>query len=81
MLVSWCKKMEQVSWQQEKPVLEYEAVKKAVSDFMTFMQGGSRILVSYDKRTEELVYSDGEELLPIRLAVKLRFSESSWHGF
>lgn len=67
MLASWCKKMEQVSWQQEKPVLEYEAVKKAVSDFMTFMQGGSRILVSYDKRTEELVYSDGEELLPIRL--------------
>ena len=67
MLANWCKKMEQVSWQQEKPVLEYEAVKKAVSDFMTFMQGGSRILVSYDKRTEELVYSDGEELLPIRL--------------
>ncbi len=67
MLANWCKKMEQIAWQQEKTIIEYEVVKKAVSDFMKFMQAGEEITVSYDKRTEELVYSDGEEILPIRL--------------
>ena len=67
MLTNWCRKMEQISWQQEKPILEYEVVKRAVSDFMKFMQDGEGVTVSYDKRTEELVYSDGEEILPIRL--------------
>ena len=67
MLTNWCRKMEQISWQQEKPILEYEVVKRAVSDFMKFMQDGEGVTVSYDKRTEELVYSDGEETLPIRL--------------
>lgn len=67
MLINWCKRMEQIAWQQEKPILEYEVVKKAVSDFMKFMQGSERINVSYDKRTEELVYFNGEEILPIRL--------------
>lgn len=67
MLTNWCRKMEQISWQQEKPILEYEVVKRAVSDFMKLMQDGEGVTVSYDKRTEELVYSDGEETLPIRL--------------
>ena len=67
MLTNWCRKMEQISWQQEKPIIEYEVVKRAVSDFMKFMQDGEGVTVSYDKRTEELVYSDGEETLPIRL--------------
>ncbi len=67
MMTNWCKKMEQISWQQEQPVIEYEAVKKAVSKFMRFMQNDEKIYVSYDKRTEELVYSNEEENLPIRL--------------
>ena len=67
MLTNWCKKMEQIAWQQEQPVLEYEIVKKAVSAFMKFMQNNGEIAVYYDKRTEELVYSNGEETLPIRL--------------
>lgn len=67
MLNNWCKKMEQVAWQQEKPVAEYEVVKKAVSDFMRFMQNDEKIRVFYDKRTEELMYSNEEEVLPIRL--------------
>lgn len=67
MLINWCKKMEQVAWQQERSIVEYEAVKKAVSSFMKFMQDRETISISYDKRTEELVYSDGEEMLPIRL--------------
>lgn len=67
MLANWCKKMEQVAWQQEKPIVEYEAVKKAVSNFMRVMQNDDRICVFYDKRTEELMYSNKEEVLPIRL--------------
>lgn len=67
MLANWCKRMEQIAWQQEKSILEYEVVKKAVSNFMTFMQGGEKVSVSYDKRTEELVYSSADVTLPIRL--------------
>lgn len=67
MLSNWCKKMEQVAWQQDKMILEYEIVKKTVSKFMRLMQEDERIQIYYDKRTEELLYSNEEEVLPIRL--------------
>lgn len=67
MLTNWCRRMEQISWQQEKPILEYEVVKKTVSKFMQYMQGDEKIRIYYDKRTEELLYSNREEVLPIRL--------------
>lgn len=67
MLINWCRKMEQIAWQQEKTILEYEIVKKTVSKFMRFMQNDERIHIFYDKRTEELLYSNEEEILPIRL--------------
>ena len=67
MLTHWCRQKEQIAWQQGTPILEYETVKKAVSDFMKLMQNNDRISVSYDKRTDELIYSDGDETLPIRL--------------
>lgn len=67
MMTNWCKKMEQIAWQQEKPILEYEIVKKAVLNFMRFMQNDEKIVVYYDKRTEEMIYSNGGETLPIRL--------------
>lgn len=67
MLTNWCKRMEQISWQQDKPILEYEVVKRTVSKFMQYMQDDGDIYIYYDKRTEELVYSDREEVLPIRL--------------
>lgn len=67
MLTNWCRRMEQIAWQREKPILEYEVVKKAVSDFMEIMEDGEKAVVSYDKRTEELVYTSGDELLPVRL--------------
>lgn len=67
MLINWCKKMGQIAWRQETPILECEAVKNAVSDFMGVMQDSSGIKVLYDKRTEELVYYDGNEMLPMRL--------------
>lgn len=67
MLANWCKRMEQVAWQQEEKIPEYEIVKKTVSKFMRFMQEDERIRIYYDKRTEELVYTNEEEVLPIRL--------------
>lgn len=67
MLTNWCRRMEQVSWQQEEIILEYEIVKKTVSRFMQFMQDDEKIHIFYDKRTDELLYSNEEEILPIRL--------------
>lgn len=56
MLLNWCVKMEQVSWQKEKKIAEYEAVKKAVADFMRHMEGDGEYKVFYDKQLEELLY-------------------------
>nr|WP_305137406.1 AAA family ATPase [uncultured Schaedlerella sp.] len=67
MLANWCKKMEQVAWQQEETIPEYEIVKMTVSKFMQLMQEDGRIRVYYDKRTEELVYTNEEEILPVRM--------------
>lgn len=67
MLINWCRRMEQISWQQEQTILEYEIVKRTVSKFMQFMQDDEKIHIFYDKRTEELLYSNEEETLPIRL--------------
>ncbi len=67
MLSNWCKKMEQIAWQQGEMIIEYEIVKNTVSQFMQYMQEDERIHIFYDKRTEELSYSNTEEILPIRL--------------
>ncbi len=67
MLINWCRRMEQISWQQEQSIIEYEIVKSTVSKFMQFMQDDESVHIFYDKRTEELLYSDREEVLPIRL--------------
>lgn len=67
MLINWCRRMEQVSWQQEQTILEYEIVKRTVSKFMRFMQEDENIHIYYDKRTEELLYVNKEGILPIRL--------------
>jgi predicted ATP-binding protein involved in virulence len=67
MLQNWCKKMEEVSWQLDKKIAEYEAVKKAVSKFMSIMLEDDNIRVYYDKRMDELVYSNSKEDLPIRI--------------
>ena len=57
LLLNWCVKMEQVSWQKGKAIAEYEAVKKAVADFMSYINGKNNYQVFYDKQLEELVYS------------------------
>lgn len=57
LLLNWCVKMEQVSWQKEIKIAEYEAAKQAVADFMKRINGEGEYKIFYDKQMEELVYS------------------------
>jgi len=65
LLLNWCVKMEQVSWQKEMRIAEYEAVKRAVSDFMQYMETGSECVIFYDKQHEELMYKKDDTVLPV----------------
>lgn len=66
MLLNWCAKMEQVSWQKKKPIAEYEAVKNALSVFMAAMNGGDEPQILFDRRSLELSYVEGGNVLPVR---------------
>lgn len=55
LLMSWCVKMEQISWQKEKKIAEYEAVKAAVAKFMDFMEEKEGHIVFYDKQEEQMM--------------------------
>lgn len=65
-LLNWCAKMEQVEWQKEKKIREYEAVKNALSRFMSIMNEGEIARIQFDKQNSELSYITGETSLPIR---------------
>lgn len=67
MLTNWCKRMEQISWQEDMQIAEYESVKTAVATFMNSMHENDVSRVYYDKKSEELMYSAGAVNLPIRL--------------
>ena len=67
MLTNWCKKMDYISWQQGKEIVEYEVVKYAIAQFMQVMMDKEDIQIFYDKRTEELMYVCDSERLPLRL--------------
>ena len=68
MLLNWCKRMEEVSWQEDKKISEYEAVKEAVVTFMSIMCEERVKGIRFDKRRNELVYIKNEgEVVPIRL--------------
>lgn len=67
MLTNWCKRMEQVSWQLNKKIGEYESVKAAVSRFISRMIDTNEVEVGYDKRSEELMCRIENEFLPLRL--------------
>ncbi len=66
MLLNWCAKMEQVSWQKKKPIAEYEAVKNALSVFMGAMNGGAEPQILFDRRSLELSYIESGNVLPVR---------------
>ena len=65
LLLNWCIKMEQVAWQKGHKIAEYEAVKKAVSDFMLYLNGEGNYQIFYDKQLEELMYVSDGVLLPV----------------
>ncbi|MGL5067770.1 MAG: AAA family ATPase [Sarcina sp.] len=67
LLLNWCRKMEQISWQEDKKIAEYEVVKNTVAQFMSIMNESHISKVFYDKKREELIYIDENEVLPIRL--------------
>lgn len=66
LLLNWCRKMEQVSWQEDQKIAEYEAVKNALAKFMSIMNDTDVNKVLYDKKQEELMYKNGNKILPIR---------------
>ena len=66
LLLNWCIKMEQVSWQKNMRIAEYEAVKNIVAAFMIEMGHHYNCKVFYDKQFEELMYSENGKILPIR---------------
>ncbi|MFR8248001.1 MAG: AAA family ATPase [Lachnospiraceae bacterium] len=65
LLLNWCIKMEQISWQKEQKIAEYEAVKQAVADFMSYMNSGGTYEVFYDKQLEDLMYKTEDLVLPV----------------
>ena len=65
-LLNWCAKMEQVEWQKEKKIREYESVKDTLSCFMSIMNEGKIPRIQFDKQSSELSYMDGDTSLPIR---------------
>lgn len=65
-LLNWCAKMEQVEWQKEKKIREYESVKNTLSRFMSIMNEGEIARIQFDKQNSELSYVTGDNSLPIR---------------
>lgn len=66
MLTNWFKRMEQISWQMNKKIGEYESAKFAVAKFISHMTDSEDVCVFYDKRTEELMCKIDDEVLPLR---------------
>lgn len=66
LLLNWCRRMEQISWQENQKIAEYEAVKNALAKFMSIMNDTDVNRVLYDKKQEELMYKDKDKILPIR---------------
>lgn len=65
LLLNWCRRMEQISWQEDQKIAEYESVKNALAKFMSIMNDAAVSRVLYDKKREELMYKEGDKILPI----------------
>ena len=64
-LLDWCVKMEQVGWQKESKITEYEAAKNAAAGFINIMEGKPETCVFYDKQMEELMFYGNGMVVPI----------------
>lgn len=62
----WCLNMEMEAFHREKPIPEYESFKRAVSEIMQKMSAlESPPVIVYSKLFKDIVYSEGENTLPI----------------
>lgn len=66
MLTNWFRKMEQIIWQNNKTIGEYENAKRSTAEFIKHMTGSGDARVYYDKRSEELMCMIDDERLPLR---------------
>lgn len=66
LLLNWCRRMEEISWQEDQKIAEYESVKNALAKFMSIMNDAAVSRVLYDKKREELMYKEGDKILPLR---------------
>lgn len=64
-IVEWFVSMEQVAWQKEQKIAEYEAVKQAAAAFMERMENAENYRLFYDKQLQELMYQGGNILMPV----------------
>ena len=64
MILNWCARMEQISWQKDQPIREYEAVKAIVGKAMSILEE-KNVKVVYDKQAEEILYQNEDSVLPI----------------
>lgn len=65
LLLNWCLKMEQVAWQKNTTIAEYEAVKATVGKFMGLINHTETYSLFYDRQQEGLLYRDGDNTRPI----------------
>ena len=57
--------MEQVGWQKEAKIAEYEAAKNAAVRFINIMEEKTEASVFYDKQIEEMMFHGNDMIVPI----------------
>lgn len=65
MLLNWCIKIEVVAWQKGMKIAEYEAVKKAVSDFLQYFESKETYAIFYDKHQEKMMCQKDDKIFAI----------------
>ncbi|MCR5836178.1 MAG: AAA family ATPase [Lachnospiraceae bacterium] len=67
MIRNWCVKMEMSSFKMRKDIEEYEAVKKAVANFMSLMNEDeyNEYSIFFDTQLEEIMFQRKETILPV----------------
>lgn len=65
LLLNWCIKMEVVAWQKGMKIAEYEAVRKAVSDFLHYFESNENYAVFYDKYQEKMMCQKDDKIFAI----------------
>lgn len=65
-LKAWCLKMEMAAFQQQKPIMEYQAFKEIVADFMCQMNDlEEKPQISYSRAFEDIAYTENGETIPV----------------